>query len=135
MLLPLPKVGGGGSWVDGPSRGGRQPHGISPPRGGVCWYCPVRETPELVPTTWDVLGGLLMLGSLLVQGGTLLHCETTYRHSYIGQWTISDCDVGNLRQDSFKNNVVTHLEVQLELQGTYHLPSATSSTCTPEHST
>ena len=34
MVLPLPKVGGGGSWVNGPSRGGRQPHGISPPEGG-----------------------------------------------------------------------------------------------------
>ena len=63
MLLPLPKVGGGGSWVDGPSRGGRQPNGISPPRGGSMLILPCTgETPELVPIDMGCVGGITYVG-------------------------------------------------------------------------
>ena len=77
------------------------------------------------------VGGITNVG-LSSCAGRDYYLQTSYRHSYIGHGTISDCDVGNLRQDSFKTNVLTHLKVQLDLHGTHHTrptSSSTDSTC------
>ena len=65
------------------------------------------------------VGGLTNVGlSSCCRAGLFLDRRLLLPHFltdlYIGHGTISDCDVGNLRQDSFKNNVLTHLKVQLD---------------------
>ena len=62
MVLPLPKVGGGGSWVDGPSRGGRQPHGISPPRGGSMLILPCAGDSRVGTYDMGCVGGITNVG-------------------------------------------------------------------------